>query len=269
MKILITGYLGFIGSHAYKHFSKENDVVGIDQHDPFPRDKFDLVIHLGANSSTTEKNIESIMRTNYDYSMTLLQRCQRTQTPLIYASSASVYGKTTTFSEGVSCRPDSPYAWTKYLFDRHVLGEYWDKAPVQGLRFFNVYGPGEEHKGAQASVFSKFPKEAKEQGTIKLFENSDKIYRDFIHVNDVVSVIDKFVSVKKSGIWNVGTGSAESFQAVGEAFSKKYNVPITEIAMPSNMESQYQYFTESNNTKLLRTIGNYKFTNPIEWIEQQ
>jgi ADP-L-glycero-D-manno-heptose 6-epimerase len=121
---------------------------------------------------------------------------------------------------------------------------------VQGFRYFNVYGPNEDHKGDQASPYHKFEKQAKELGIIKLFENSNNYYRDFVHVDNLIDVHKKFLNVKESGIWNIGTGKPKSFQQVAEEIAEKYKAKIEYIPMPDTVKNQYQTYTCANLDKL-------------------
>ena len=267
MNILITGHEGFIGKNLGAYLqSKGHNVEGFEWKpniipDPEP---YDRVIHLGAISSTTERDVEKIMEQNYEFSMRLLQLCDQKGTTLMYASSASVYGDK--FEENAKLQPQSGYAWSKYLFDRFVMQVPEFMVNVQGFRFFNVYGPGEEHKGDQMSVFHKFEKQAKETGVIKVFEGSDKIDRDFIHVVDVFEIIEKFIDVDNTDIWNVGTGTPRSFMEIAELYAKKYNAKIEEIPMPEELKGQYQYYTCSHNKKLINSIGVHNFRTIEEYI---
>lgn len=251
MKILITGYKGFIGQNVVNALKDDHELSLYEWGDEPPEfEGLDWCIHLGAISSTTEQNVEKIMRQNHDFSCIVLFACQTHKVNLQYASSASVYGKLNTFEEDGPVDPKSPYAWSKYLFDRSVKTTKFNDIFVQGFRYFNVYGPGEDHKGDQASPYHKFEKQAKETGVIKLFENSDKFLRDFIHVDQVIDVHKKFFSVKESGIWNVGTGTPKSFQDVAEEIANKYNARIEYIPMPENIKIQYQEYTCANLNKL-------------------
>lgn len=255
MKILITGYKGFIGQNMVKALENEHDLVLYEYGNPIPDFKgLDWVIHLGAISDTTEKDVEKIMKYNFDFSCVLLVTCQANNVNLQYASSASVYGLTDNFSEYAPCSPQSPYAWSKYLFDRNVQSLKLDNITVQGFRYFNVYGSYEDHKGDQASPYSKFEKQAKEQGVIRIFKNSHQCWRDFIHVDKVIDVHKNFFNVKKSGIWNVGSGKVTSFQQVAEEIAEKYNAKIEYFPMPDNLKSQYQYYTCADLTKIKQEI---------------
>ena len=181
---------GFIGQNLGAYLqSKGHNVEGFEWKpniipDPEP---YDRVIHLGAISSTTERDVEKIMEQNYEFSMRLLQLCDQKGTTFMYASSASVYGDK--FAENSKLQPQSPYAWSKYLFDRFVMQVPEFMINVQGFRFFNVYGEGEEHKGDQASPYTKFAYQAKDNGVIKLFEDSNNYLRDFVCVDDICKLL--------------------------------------------------------------------------------
>ena len=193
----------------------------------------------------------------------MLELCDTFGTTFMYASSASVYGQGKEFKENSPVNPQSPYAWSKYLFDRFVQSVTEYKINVQGFRFFNVYGPGEEDKGDQKSVFHKFKNEAFATGKIKVFEGSNDIYRDFIQVGDVCEILEKFLTVDATDIWNFGTGKANSFMYIAELMAKKWSAEVKEIPLPDNLKGQYQYHTQANIEKLSNTIGEYKF-RPVE-----
>lgn len=272
MKILVTGHLGFIGSNLALYLqSQGHEVEGWDYIPntiPDPS-QYDWVIHLGANSSTTETDVDLIMEQNVEHSLRLLQACDMMGVNFQYASSASVYGTTTHFNEQGPLLPQSPYAWTKYLFDRFVtqnLNEF--QVTVQGFRYFNVYGPGEEHKGNMASPYTKFISQAKKTGCVTLFENSEKYKRDFVCVEDVCTVHDKMLGSDIKGIFNVGTGTATSFDTVGKAIAKKYGADIEYIPMPENLKGQYQEYTCANIDKLTNIID-LKFKNIKEYINDK
>lgn len=256
MKILITGHKGFIGKNMVAALEGEHTLSVYEWGDNLPDLKgVDVCIHLGAISSTVENDIERVMEQNYDFSKWLFEQCWRYGVRLQYASSASVYGLGTNFSETAPVDPRSPYAWSKYLFERYVeKHKYKLEYPVQGFRYFNVYGPGEDHKGDQSSPFHKFAKQARETGVIELFEGSHEFYRDFVPVNKVIEVHRKFFSVKETGVWNVGTGKARSLLSVAEEIAEKTGASIKYVAMPVNIAKQYQTYTCANLTKLKNTI---------------
>lgn len=262
MKILITGHKGFIGSNLLTYLQNKNyDVQGWEyEPNTIPSvEGFDWVVHLGAISSTTFSDVDQIMEQNLDFSVKLLNCCNDVGVNFQYASSASVYGPTDNFIEDGPLQPQSPYAWSKYLFDRYVKQHEFNVL-VQGFRYFNVYGIGEEHKGDQASPYTKFTKQAKENSVIKLFENSDQYSRDFVCVEDVCNVHEKMFNVKASDIFNVGTGRAVSFDTVGKCIAEKHRADIQYISMPENLKSQYQKYTCANLNKLNSVIQ-------IDWIK--
>lgn len=268
MIILVTGDTGFIGRHLIDKLKTEHEVHGYDyneNHKPCI-DGYDWVIHLGAISSTSERDVDKIMLQNYEFSKWIFKECNSKGVNFQYASSASVYGPYEKFGEDDPKQPQSPYAWSKYLFDRWILQQKHNVC-VQGMRYFNVYGPREEHKGTQASPVTKFTKQAKEEGVITLFENSDKYLRDFIFVGDVCDIHEQMMlHVKKSGLYNIGTGSATSFQTVAEIIAKKYNADIKYIPMPEELQGQYQEYTCADITKLLN-IFDIQFKTVKEYIE--
>ena len=272
MKILVTGYKGFIGSHVYNYLVEEgHDVTGYDWDEsygclPYVRD-LDWVIHLGAISSTTEKDVSKVFAHNYDFSIKLYNECCAYGVSMQYASSASVYGDLKSFSEDGDCRPLNAYAWSKYMFDRYVHTiDICNKITCQGFRYFNVYGTNEEHKGDQASVFTKFKNQAIQDGKIKVFENSENYKRDFVCVDDIVQVHKQMLWKKDRGVFNVGSGTATSFQKVAELCSKQLGVPIEYIPMPDNLKNQYQEYTKADISKL-NNIVDVKWTTPKQWIE--
>jgi len=218
------------------------------------------VVHMGANSSTTERNIEKIMNQNVVFSVWLLNQCIKHGVDFQYSSSASVYGlRKENFKEDVPVDLRNPYAWTKYLFERHVNSIEPDKLNgirIQGFRYFNVYGPGEDHKEGQASPHHTFAKQARETGKIKLFENSENYKRDFVPVELVTDYHIKFFDVRESGIWNIGTGKATSFQEVAQAIATKYEAKIEYIPMPEKLRDSYQAYTCADMTKTLASLKN-------------
>jgi ADP-L-glycero-D-manno-heptose 6-epimerase len=270
MKILVTGNKGFIGKNIALYLqSQGHEVEGWDwQPGIVPSTEgFDWCIHTGAISSTTYTDVEQILQQNFEFSVMLTSVCQNFGTNLQYASSASVYGPTTHFTESGPLLPQSPYAWSKYLYDRFV-DQHLDSfdITIQGFRYFNVYGQyGEEHKGNMASPYTKFTQQAKDTGVVTLFENSENFKRDFVSVEDICALQEKMFDVEESGVWNVGTGVATSFDTVGRTIAKKYGADIKYIPMPDALKGQYQEYTCANLDKLNSTVD-IEWTNIEDYI---
>lgn len=247
MRILITGHKGFIGQNMVNALSKYHQIVGYEWGDePYSLDGIDRVIHLGGISSTTCTDEQAIKAQNYNYSVTLIEECVRRNIPIQIASSASVYGtKNTTFVETDEVDPQTLYAKSKAAIES-FCGGLKASSPVQLFRYFNVYGPHEEHKGNQASPQHKFQKQLNELGYIKLFKGSENFYRDFVPVESVIDVHEAFFDVNESGIWNVGTGVPQSFFDVALSITDN----IEWIEMPKELESGYQKYTCADTNKL-------------------
>ena len=265
MKILITGHEGFVGKNLAPFLDKENDLFGYEWNPKSLPDVsvYDWVIHLGAISSTTERDVDKVMLQNYEFSKWLFNQCNINGVNFQYASSASVYGTNTDFNEDAPKQPQSYYATSKYLFDRWIMQQE-HKIIVQGFRYFNVYGQFEDHKGDQASPITKFFNQAK-TGTITLFENSDNYKRDFIYVGDCCNIHRYMLTTTETGIFNIGTGVATSFQTIGELVAKRFNANIKYIPMPEALKGQYQEYTCAD-IKKLSNIVNINFTTPKEFI---
>ena len=247
MKILVTGHRGFIGSHTFARLSQRHDVTGLELGDSWPVIKgLDWVIHLGATSSTTERRVEWLMQNNHDFSVALLDECHRHGVNFQFASSASIYGLGTDFREDAPPDPRSPYAWSKYLVERYAARSGYDKdINVQCLRFFNVHGPNEDHKGNQASPHTQFSKQMASRGYVELFAPMGAYKRDFIHVDQVVDYQINFLQVRESGVWNIGTGTATSFLEVAQHCGGD----IREVSMPEALRPQYQAYTCADMSK--------------------
>jgi ADP-L-glycero-D-manno-heptose 6-epimerase len=253
MNILLTGYKGFIGNHVLTALEAAGHCVSTyDWGDSLPSVmEQDWVIHLGAISSTTERDIDKVMRQNFDFSRQLYDACKTYGVNFQYASSASVYGLTSTFREDAPVDPRTPYAWSKYLFERYVR-DHPSGSVVQGFRYFNVYGPeGEEHKGNQASPFMQFKRQAETNGCIQVFEGSEYYLRDFVHVSKLVDTHLDFLYNTPSGLWNLGTGKTMSFMDV----AKSFNVPVETIPMPDNLKDSYQKYTCADMSKFNATVA--------------
>lgn len=250
MKILITGHKGFIGQNMTRALEQDHELSFYEWGDEIPDfEGLDWCIHLGAISSTAETDVEKVMRQNHDFSCVLLMACQVNGVNLQYASSASVYGLSTEFNENSPKNPRSPYAWSKYLFDRHVSSQKFTNIRVQGFRYFNVYGPHEDHKD-QPSPYHTFKKQAETTGVIKIFEGSENYRRDFVPVETVIDVHKRFFSVDESGVWNVGTGHPKSFLEIAQEIAEKTGAKIEYIPMPSHLKDQYQTYTCADLTRL-------------------
>ncbi len=269
-RVLITGAGGFIGGNLAAYLSNRGyDVTKFDTSfgdSGYPElINQDYVIHLGANSSTTETNVKKIVEQNFEYSKKLYEMCQLIDVKFQYASSASVYGLSRSFKESDFCKPVSPYAFSKYMFDCWLMNQDY---PYQGFRYFNVYGLGEEKKGDQASPVSKFIKQAQQNAEIKVFDKSGRYKRDFVSIDDVCEIHYRMLESDASGIFNVGTGQTTSFKDVADIIKTHSNCIIKEIPMPQELKGQYQKFTKADNSKLLEIIGDYEWQTVEQYVDQ-
>ena len=268
-RVLITGAGGFIGGVLADYLEHRGyDVTRFDitlgnsgMPDLLNQD---IVIHLGANSSTTETNLQKILEENFEYSVDLYEMCELLEIKFQYASSASVYGTSRSFKESDFCKPLSPYAFSKYMFDCWLMNQNY---PYQGFRYFNVYGLGEAKKGDQASPISKFIKQAQGSGEISLFENSEKYKRDFVCVEDVCEIHYKMLQNSASGIFNIGTANPISFRDVADIVKANSHCTIKEIPMPKELKAQYQKFTKADNSKILDIVGEFEWKSVKEYVE--
>jgi ADP-L-glycero-D-manno-heptose 6-epimerase len=269
--IIVTGGCGFIGSHVVRALRERGDDVVIferqgcwDFVECCP-DVPKAVIHLGAVTSTTETDVALILESNQLLSAKVWKYCRDNGVPLIYASSASVYGAGLRgFAEILPLDMNAPlplYADSKRWFDAYVLQRElehcWQPLNWCGLRLFNVYGDGEEHKSSQQSVVSKWIRSALAGGPIELFEGSGEYRRDFVFVDDVVRVILWALDNQPpNGIYNVGTGEAATFaEAVHAVYYALKDAgraaPMANlISMPDNVAAHYQKRTKANIMKL-------------------
>ncbi len=227
----------------------------------FEESSIEAVFHQGACSSTTEWDGQFMMENNYEYSKTLLHFCQAHQIPFIYASSASVYGGGSVFKEDLANEaPLNVYGYSKFLFDQYVRAQTLT-SQVVGLRYFNVYGPREQHKGSMASVAFHLNNQLLEKGEIKLFAGCDgygdgEQVRDFVYVEDVVDVNLWFLDHPEvSGIFNCGTGKSQPFNDVANAVLDYHQKgSLSYIPFPDHLVGHYQSFTEADLTAL-RAVG--------------
>ncbi|ADD68615.1 ADP-L-glycero-D-manno-heptose-6-epimerase [Denitrovibrio acetiphilus DSM 12809] len=285
--IVVTGGAGFIGSNIVKALNEKgrNDILIVDnlknsaKHLNLNRldfadyidktsffDIFDeiaseieIVFHQGACSDTMESDGKYMMENNYDYSCALFNNCVQQGIRFIYASSASVYGNGDDgFIEKSECEyPLNVYAFSKYLFDSYVRKfPQVVKTQVVGLRYFNVFGPQENHKGRMASVIRHFFNQYRENKHIKVFEGSTEFKRDFIHVDDVVNVNMHFMENSfLNGIYNCGTGEYRTFADIADVFKKRYtDALVSEIPFPESLVGKYQKYTQADVDKL-RSAG--------------
>jgi ADP-L-glycero-D-manno-heptose 6-epimerase len=304
--IVVTGGAGFIGSAFVWKLNQEgiDDIVIVDRlgasdkwknlvslrfvdylhKDDFLRmiraDAFPYearaVIHMGACSSTTERDADYLWQNNYAYSCRVAEWALEKRLRLIYASSAATYGDGTRgFSDDDeitrSLRPINMYGYSKQAFDLWVLKRGLEKK-VAGIKFFNVFGPNEYHKGDMRSVVHKAFGQILETGRVRLFKSYRSQYRDggqmrdFIYIKDCVDAIWWLLQhPEANGIFNLGTGRARSWNDLIHAVFAAMGIePIVEyIDMPPALEKQYQYFTEAEMTKL-RGVG---FTAPFRQLE--
>jgi ADP-L-glycero-D-manno-heptose 6-epimerase len=306
--IVVTGAAGFIGSNLVRALNArgETDIIAVDNlrdadkfrnladcdiADYMDQDEFlarvtngdfeddiSAVLHQGACADTMESDGRFMLRNNYRYSVTLLDHCQDNDIPFLYASSASVYGAGTQFTEQRGNEaPLNVYGYSKFLFDQYVRRMLPERtAQVAGFRYFNVYGPREAHKGAMASVAFHLFHQYGSGGRVKLFEGSGgyaagEQRRDFVFIDDVVTVnLDFFDHPMRSGIFNLGTGRAETFNEVALATvnacragegKPALSLPdlvaqgaIEYIPFPPQLIGKYQSFTQADLTAL-RSAG--------------
>jgi len=312
--LLVTGGAGFIGSNVVASLNEAgrtdiaiNDSLGSDgkwsnlgkcQFADFvpPGEllrwldgrKLEALVHLGAISSTITTDADAVIETNFRLSLSLLEWCASTKTPFIYASSAATYGDGSQgFSDENSLaafkrlKPLNLYGWSKHLFDLAVLARAArnDKLPPQwaGLKFFNVYGPNEYHKGEMMSLIAKRFDEAKAGKPVRLFKShrsgiaDGEQKRDFIYVDDAIAVVHWLLETPTvSGIFNVGTGAARSFRdLVAAMFAALGREPMIEyIDMPTSIRDSYQYLTQAETGNLRRAGYNASFTPLAEAVRR-
>jgi ADP-L-glycero-D-manno-heptose 6-epimerase len=305
--LVVTGGAGFIGSNLVKQLNRNNyknilvvddltqgikfkNVVTCDFEDYIDKDYFQVLLkdrsfqdkitaifHQGACSVTTEWDGRYMMENNYDYSKKLLHASLEAKIPFIYASSASVYGLN---SESLPLSqyeaPLNVYGYSKLQFDRYVRKVLPTcQSQVVGLRYFNVYGPGEQHKGPMASVIYHFNQQLITQGKVKLFKGYEgyedgEQRRDFIHVDDVTRVNIWFLeNPSVSGIFNVGTGLSRSFNDVAhEVINYHGSGSIEYIEFPDHLKGHYQSFTQADISELIECGYSLPFISLEEGVRR-
>jgi ADP-L-glycero-D-manno-heptose 6-epimerase len=259
----------------FQEFIHKDDFISavVDDTIEFP---VEAIIHMGANSSTTEKDADHLFSNNYLYTQELAKYCLTKNIRFIYASSAATYGDGSLgFDDDESklenLRPLNMYGYSKQLFD------LWAKRngvlnKIVGIKYFNVYGPNEYHKGDMRSVVHKAFEQVRDTGKVKLFKSLNPKYkdgeqmRDFVYVKDAVDMTLHFLEHKdKNGIFNVGSGKARTWidlvTALFNAVGKPVNIEF--IDLPENLREKYQYFTEAN----LKKIKSAGYSKPITSLE--
>ncbi|MEN7342778.1 MAG: ADP-glyceromanno-heptose 6-epimerase [Pseudomonadota bacterium] len=300
--IIVTGGAGFIGANLVARLNRETaelvtvvddltdghkyqNLVDLKIADYLDRDDFlarldqpdafgdvSAVFHQGACSTTTEWDGRYMMANNFEYSKRLLAFCERRGIPFIYASSAAVYGASTTFDEHPrNERPLNVYGYSKLLFDQYFRRHATSlQTQVVGLRYFNVYGPREQHKGSMASVAWHFNNQLRDDNEVRLFEGADgyangEQRRDFVYVDDVVDVnVWMYQHRHVSGVFNCGTGRAQTFNDVANAVIGHHGAgEIRYIPFPEHLKGAYQSFTEADLSSL-RGVGYDREFNDVE-----
>jgi ADP-L-glycero-D-manno-heptose 6-epimerase len=272
MKVLITGHEGFIGRNMLAWCQAEEGwhVDGYEWN-PLERPEvssYDWVIHLGAIADMTCTDVDAVMKQNLEFSQWLFKECNQHGVHLQYASSSSVYGNTKDFSEHAPCHPQTPYAWSKYLFDRWVFQQE-QHCYVQGFRYFNVYGRYMHLRGTRANAIHKWREQARKEGKVTVWENAEHVKRDWTWVGDVCRLhIDFIKGVNGSGIWNCGSGLAHSFLDIAEEIAEQEGVAIEFVPVPAEELSRFRHNTRADLAHLKTTIGKRKWLNVFEWMNQ-
>lgn len=270
-RVLVTGHKGFIGRNMSSWLVQQGyDVDGWEwELNDFPKvENYDWVVHLGAVTRSAEQDVDMVMLRNFEFSQQLFNACNRYGTHLQYASSSRVYGTGKNFSETAPCYPHSPYAWSKYLFDRWVFRQPMN-IMVQGFRYFNVYGKWMHLRNEHANFIHKCQQQAKENGYIAVSPDSEHLKRDWTWVGDVCKIHTTFMqTVVGSGLWNVGSGLTHSLLDIAEAVAAPLNVPV--IKLPDSAPNKdRQLVVCANLDHLKETIGKTSWLNVYEWIETE
>lgn len=269
MKILVTGHTGFIGRNMIEWMLAEGWHVDGWDYDPdnLPDiKKYQWVVHLGALTDKSETNIDKFMIQNYEFSQWLFNECQLNEVHLQYASTSSVYEYSKDCSETASCAPATPYALSKYLFDRWAFRQPAHTASVQGFRYFNVYGKYMHLRGNHANIIYKWQEAARKTGQILVWDTAEHVKRDWVWVGDICKLhIDFIKTVHGSGIWNVGSGLAHSYLDIAEAVAEQENAVIRVV---KSKGTDIRYKTCADLTLLKATIGKRQWLNVFEYINR-
>jgi ADP-L-glycero-D-manno-heptose 6-epimerase len=269
-RIVIADNLGFsdkwqnlVGKKFSECLHKDSLFDWLEKH----QKKVGTIIHLGACSNTLERDANYLLENNYRYSRRLAEFAIPRDIRFVYASSAATYGNGSLgFTDDHSCvetfQPLNMYGYSKHMFDLWLLRQnLLDK--VVGLKYFNVYGPNEWHKGRMASAIVKMVAEVSKSGTIQLFKSAHPSYedggqkRDFIYVKDVAELTCDLAEASAHGIFNIGTGEAATWNRLGEAVFSAVGKPvkIEYISMPEDLVGKYQYFTQAETKKVEQTLN--------------
>lgn len=251
--ILVTGSEGFIGRNLVKKLKDDgNKVLEFDTKNHLINDVFTMyefseierIYHLGAISSTVEQDLSLLYQHNVIFSIDLFNYAIIHRIPVVYASSASVFGNTIK-DEQYIYNPLTYYATTKMLTEMWIADNYEKFEDFAVLRFFNVYGEDERKDDMTTSPIYRFKQQALNDGYIKLFRESHNMIRDFVCVEDVIDAMLHVSQRQSKKFIDIGTGNPISFQQVAEMCSDKYNVPIKYVNMPLSMKGKYQYYTRA------------------------
>jgi ADP-L-glycero-D-manno-heptose 6-epimerase len=272
MKILVTGHNGFIGRNMIAWLQQEEGwhADGWDwDSNQYPNVAgYDWVIHLGAIADNASQSVDTILKQNLEFSQWLFNQCNTHGVNLQYASSSTVYGNSKDFSEHSAGNPQTPYAWSKYLFDR-----WWPQQDVnimvQGFRYFNVYGRYMHLRGNRANVIEKWREQARKEGKISVWQDAEHIKRDWTWVGDVCRLhIDFIKQVNGSGIWNCGSGLAHSFLDIAEEIAEIEGATIEFVPVPPDEQARMRTKTCADLTLLKATIGKRQWLNVFEYLNQ-
>lgn len=279
MRVVVTGSAGFIGSHVVARLQERGDeAIGVDPRaervlgfeEAVAGGDVDRVVHLGAISSTTESDQELLERVNVELPQRIWRWCTDHGVPLVYASSAAVYGMGADgFREDAECDPLNGYARSKLAFDRWALSQRAAPPRWAGCRYFNVYGPGEEHKAEMASLVSKAHADVAASRPTRLFRWGRQM-RDFVWVGDVVDVTLRLLETDVAGVFNVGTGRAATFEHVVSATWRSLGREprIEWIEMPVGLRGRYQAYTRADIGKLRAAGYGEPFKAPEDGVAE-